>query len=241
MLNISLAAEKIGSIWGFPITNSLLTTWFVMILLVVFSWLATRNLSFVPKGVQTIAEVVVGGLHDFFASVVGEQLIDKFFPLVASLFIFIILSNWIGLLPGVSTIGFYHGAEFVPLLRAPTSDLNLTVGLALFTVLAIQYYGFAVVGFHYHTRFFNFKNPIMFYVGILELLSETSRIISFAFRLFGNIFAGEVLLAVIAFLTPFIVPLPFLTLELFVGFIQALVFSMLAAVFLKVAVSHETA
>jgi F-type H+-transporting ATPase subunit a len=128
--------------------------------------------------------------------------------------------------------------EFKPIFRASTADLNMTLALALIAVIAIQYFGFQVVGFHYSSKFINFKNPIEFVLGILEFLSELSRIISFTFRLFGNIFAGEVLLAVMAFLMPFIVPLPFLMLELFVGFIQALVFSMLTAVFLNVAVSH---
>ncbi|MEK7119573.1 MAG: F0F1 ATP synthase subunit A, partial [Patescibacteria group bacterium] len=162
-----------------------------------------------------------------------------FFPLLASLFLFIITANWMGLLPGVGTIGFFHGEEFTPLLRGATADLNTTLGLALVAVLAIQYFGFVTVGGHYSTRFLNFKNPIEFFLGILEMVSEVSKVISFAFRLFGNIFAGEVLLTVMAFLMPFIVPLPFLMLELFVGFIQALVFSMLTAVFLNVAVSHK--
>ena len=256
MLNISLAAEKIGTIFGFPITNSLLATWLVMTVLIVFSLAATRKMSLVPSGLQSVAELIVGGLHDFFSSVTGHY-VDKFFPLIASLFLFIITANWMGLLPGFSTIGFYHTkevviaetngeapkketeTEFVPLLRGATSDLNTTIGLALVAVIAIQYFGFSLVGPHYGKKFLNFKDPISFFLGILESMSEVSRIISFAFRLFGNIFAGEVLLAVIAFLMPFLVPLPFLTLELFVGFIQALVFSMLTAVFANVAVSHE--
>ncbi|HUD19634.1 MAG TPA: F0F1 ATP synthase subunit A [Patescibacteria group bacterium] len=238
MLHISLAAERIGSILGMPITNSLLATWVTMAVLIIFSWAATRNLQMIPSGIQVIAEVLIGGLYDFFKSVTGEKHINKFFPLVASFFLFIITANWLGLLPGFGTIGFFHGEEFVPLLRAATADLNMTIGLALVAVIAIQYFGFKVVGFHYSSRFINFSNPIMFLLGILELVSELSKVISFAFRLFGNIFAGEVLLAVMAFLMPFLVPLPFLTLELFVGFIQALVFSMLTAVFLNVAVSH---
>ncbi len=237
MPQISLAAEKIGHLGGFPITNSLLATWLVMLVLTALSFLATRNISLIPGGAQSIAEIFVGGLHDFFASVCGHHVRD-FFPLIASLFIFIITANWMGLLPGFSTIGFFHGEEFLPLLRGATADLNTTVALAIVAVCAIQYFGFKMVGFHYSTRFLNFKDPIYFVLGLLELVSEISKIISFAFRLFGNIFAGEVLLAVMAFLMPFLVPLPFLMMELFVGFIQALVFSMLTAVFLNVAVSH---
>lgn len=278
MLHISLAAETIGRFFGFPITNSLLATWLTMAVLFIFTFFATRNMKMVPGGVQSIAELLVGGLYDFFGSVTGHH-IRKFFPVVASIFLFVIMANWIGLLPGVGTIGFteeaersaeviteqkasdvaavpvdtheapvvdsraegveeHSGAKFVPLLRAATADLNMTVGLAIFAVLTIQYFGFSILGFHYSTKFFNFSNPIMFILGILEFMSEISKIISFAFRLFGNIFAGEVLLAVLAFLMPFVIPLPFLLMELFVGFIQALVFSMLTAVFLNVAVSH---
>lgn len=241
-MNITLAAEKIGALGGFPITNSLLASWLVMVVLFVFTYMATRTLTLRPNGIQSVAELIVGGLHDFFHQVTGEHT-SRFFSLLASLFLFIITANWMGLLPGFGTIGFYHHIheeiEFVPLLRAATADLNMTIGLALISVIMIQYFGFKVIGFKYSLRFLSFKDPISFYVGILELISEISKIISFGFRLFGNIFAGEVLLAVMAFLMPFIVPLPFLTMELFVGFIQALVFSMLTAVFLNVAVSHH--
>jgi len=248
MLHISLAAETLWTWRGLPITNALLTTWVVMGVLAVLSFFATRNLSRVPSAFQSVAEVLVGGMHDFLRNVTGKH-IDTFFPLLASLFLFIITANWIGLLPGVGTIGFFRNetahanaasaeSSFVPLLRGATSDLNTTLALAVVAVIAIQYYGFKTVGMHYSTRFINFSNPISFFVGALEIVSELSKVISFAFRLFGNIFAGEVLLAVMAFLMPFIVPLPFLMLELFVGFIQALIFSMLTAVFLNVAIMH---
>lgn len=241
MLEISISAEKIGSLWGLPITNSLITTWFTMGILSVFTWMATRSVSLKPSSMQLVAEFIVGGLHTFFAQVTGKH-INKFFPLVSSLFLFIITANWVGLLPGVGTIGLFHAVheevKFVPILRAATADLNTTIALALIAMVAVQYFGFSIAGPHYSSRFLNFKSPIMFFLGILELISDFSKIISFAFRLFGNIFAGEVLLAVLAFLIPFVVPLPFITMELFVGFIQALVFSMLTAVFLNVAVSH---
>lgn len=266
MPHVSLAAQKIYALYGFSITNSLLATWLVMAILFIFTWLATRKLSLIPSGAQTLAEMVIGGLHDFFEQVTGEN-VKKFFPLAASLFLFILISNWMGLLPGVGTIGIErtneivtqevdahrqetstdplppgestHQTEFIPLLRAATADLNTTVALALIAVFAIQYFGFRTLGFHYTGRFIILTNPIMFAVGILELVSEIAKIISFGFRLFGNIFAGEVLLTVIAFLIPFIAPLPFLAMELFVGVIQALVFSMLTAVFAQIAVSHH--
>jgi len=237
MPQISLAAEKIGFVFGFPITNSLLATWVVMAILIVFSIVATRKMTLVPSGIQSIAELVTGGLYDFFTSVAGKH-IKQFFPLIASFFLFILVANWFGLLPGVGTVGFYEAGKFLPLLRGPNADLNMTLALAIISIVAIQYFGFKTLGFHYSTRFVNFKGPIDFFLGILEIISQFANILSFTFRLFGNIFAGEVLLTVMAFLMPFIVPLPFMALELFVGFIQALVFSMLTAAFLNVAVSH---
>lgn len=260
MPHISLAAERLGSLGGLPISNSLLTTWLVMLLLIVLAWTVTRQMQLIPGSAQSLAELLIGGLYDFFASVTGKH-IKTFFPLLASIFIFVITANWVGLLPGVGTVGFFKEVEpvlhqekevitetaketketeneFVPLFRGATADLNTTLAIAIIAVVAIQYYGFKTVGKHYTTRFFNFSSPIFFAVGILEIVSELSKIISFAFRLFGNIFAGEVLLAVMAFLMPFLVPVPFLLMELFVGFIQALVFSMLTAVFLNVAVAH---
>jgi F-type H+-transporting ATPase subunit a len=132
--------------------------------------------------------------------------------------------------------------HFTPLLRSPASDLNFTLALAILTVVAVNVFGIAAIGAWKHiSKFFNFSSPINFFVGILEFISEIARMISFAFRLFGNVFAGEVLLVVIAFLAPFIAPVPFFFLEIFVGFIQAFVFAMLALVFIAIAtVEHET-
>lgn len=242
-IHISLTAEEIYNIGHkFSITNSLLTTWIVMILLLVFSLLVTRKIKMIPGKLQSIAEIIIEGLYNLFESVLHEK-VNIFFSFLATIFIFIILLNWIGLMPGFGTIGIEKLEEghkaFIPLFRAGTADLNTTLGLSLVVVLIIQYTGLKSLGLGYLKKFFNFSNPINFYVGILELISEFSKIISFAFRLFGNIFAGEVLLTVIAFLIPVLVPLPFIGLELFVGFIQALVFSMLTTVFISVAAVKE--
>ncbi len=129
--------------------------------------------------------------------------------------------------------------KFVPLFRAGTADLNTTLALALIAVGFVQYSGFTTLGTTYLKRFIDFSNPVSFFIGLLEIISEFSRILSFAFRLFGNIFAGEVLLVVIAGLMPLLLPLPFLGMELFVGFIQALVFTMLTTVFLSLATTDE--
>lgn len=238
-LHISLAAEKVFDLFGLPISNSMLAGWIVTAFLIAIAIIVRSQLSLIPNKLQIIAESVVGGLYSLFEAVVGEK-VKRFFPLLATFFLFIIFSNWIGLLPGVGTIGFHkiedHHEVFVPLLRAATADLNTTLALAIISVVTIQYFGIRSLGIGgYLSKFLNFSNPMYFFVGILETISEISKIISFAFRLFGNIFAGEVLLAVMAFLIPLFVPIPFLALEIFVGFIQALVFSMLSAVFLSVA------
>lgn len=242
-VHISLKAEEIISLFGFSITNSILATWLVMVMLIVVSLIVTVKLTMVPSRFQSIFEMVIGGIYDLFKTITGEK-IKKFFPLVGTLFIFIIFLNWMGLIPGVGSIGLHtvvHGKkEFIPLLRAGSADINTTLAFAIVSVVLIQFYGFTTLGQEYLGRFVNLKNPINFFVGILEIMSEGTKVISFAFRLFGNIFAGEVLLTVVAFLMPLFAPLPFLVLELFVGFIQALVFSMLTAVFLSVATtSHE--
>lgn len=240
-VHISLKAEKIFEIFGISVTNSIITTWIVMILLVLFSYFATRKMSKIPSKLQLIAEILVGGLFQLFESISGKHT-KKIFPIVGTLFIFIIILNWFGLIPGVGTIGMKetidHREVFKPLLRAGTADLNTTIAFALVAVVFIQYFGFSVIGKKYLSHFFNFKDPINFSVGILELVGEFTKIISFAFRLFGNIFAGEVLLTIIAFLIPLFAPLPFLLLELFVGFIQALVFSMLTTVFLTLTTTY---
>lgn len=243
MLHISISAEKLITLWGFlPITNSILTAWLVMIFLFIFAILATRKISLIPETLQSIAEIIVEALYNLYETVLHDKA-RLYFPLLATLFIFIMTLNWAGLLPGVGTIGIEkiegEHKEFIPLFRSGSADLNMTIALALIAFIVIQFTGLKSLGLGYLKKFINFSNPINFFVGILELISEFSKIISFAFRLFGNIFAGEVLLTVIAFLMPLIAPIPFLGLELFVGFIQALVFSMLTAAFVSLAIVKE--
>jgi len=244
-MEISLAAEKIAHLGSFPITNSMLTSWIGAAILIVIAFLATRKMKLIPTGLQNTFEFIIEALYNTANSVLqDEKATKKYFPLVATLFLFIIANNWLGLIPGVGTIGIHeeiHGKEvLVPLFRSGNADLNMTLALAVTTVLAIQLFGIAAIGiFKYGKKFFNFSNPILFIVGILELIGEVSRIISFSFRLFGNVFAGEVLLTVIAFIVPYIAPLPFYGLEIFVGFIQALVFTMLTLVFIKSAITDH--
>lgn len=245
-MNISLAAEPIAHIGKFPITNTLLMSWMIIGFLFVIAYLTRKKLSAVPAGLQNVVEVGVEKLLNFMESVTGDRRqAKKFFPLVATIFIFVILSNWLEIVPGLGTIGIWeeHNGEkiLIPFIRSASADLNVTLGIAIVSVFSIQIFGIMALGlFKYAGKFISFKGPIEFFVGILELVSEVAKMISFSFRLFGNIFAGEVLLTIVLFLVPYLVPLPFLFLEIFVGFIQALVFSMLTLVFLKVATTgHE--
>lgn len=159
----------------------------------------------------------------------------NYFPLLATLFLFIVINNWLGLLPGVGSITIATAHGTTPLLRGATADLNTTFALAMISVVVTQIYAIRRLGLPTHLKKYISLNPVLLFVGILELVSEFSKMISFSFRLFGNIFAGEVLLVVISFLAPVIAPLPFFFLELFVGFIQALVFTALTLIFLEIA------
>jgi len=244
-MEISIAAETIAKIDGFPITNTLILAWIVMGILVVFGAAATYRLAPVPGGIQNLAETVVEKLYGFIKSVIGtDRETERIFPFIVTFFVFILLSNWFGLIPGVGAIGLGEEREghrvLVPFLRAPASDLNTTLAFAIISVIITNIFGITAIGFFKHFgKFLNFKSPLGFFVGILETIAEIAKIISFSFRLFGNVFAGEVLLIVIGVLVPYIAPIPFLGLEIFVGFIQALVFSMLTLVFIKVAISES--
>lgn len=246
-MEISLAAEKIGHIGNFSVTNSMVLSWIASIVLFVIALLATRNMKLVPAGIQNVFEIIIEFLWNLFNDVFGdEKSTKKYFSLLATFFLFILANNWLGTLPGVGSVGINeieHGQNvFVPLFRPGNADLNHTLALALISVISIQIFGIIAIGFFkYAGKFISFKNPIGFFIGILELIGETVKILSFSFRLFGNIFAGEVLLTVIATLIPYFVPIPFSILELFVGLVQALVFTMLTLVFIKIATTphHE--
>lgn len=241
MVHISLKAEELFHIYGFPITNSLFLSFIVLLIFVSAAFLLRRRMALVPAGVQNMSEFVLEGMLGIMDSVLGNRKkSEQYLPLVGTIFLFILFSNWMGLLPGVGSVGVIKDGEFSPLFRSPASDLNFTLALALIAVTIVNVFGTAALGLRPHfKKYFNFGNPIKFFVGILELISEFAKIISFSFRLFGNVFAGEVLLAITAFLVPYLVPLPFMLLEVFVGFIQAFVFAMLVLVFIALSVSHD--
>lgn len=241
---ISLAAEAIARIGPLRITNALLASWIVTGLIVLCALWLRRRIREVPRGVQSALEALFSWFLGLMDGVTGSrEKSERFFPLVASLFLFIIALNWFGLLPGVGPIGVYQEHQgrtvLVPLFRGGNADLNSTLALAIIAVVGTHAAGLRHLGALSHIgRFLNFRSPIGFFVGVLELVSEFAKILSFSFRLFGNIFAGEVLLLIVAALVPYFAPLPFFGLELFVGFVQALVFSVLTLVFLELASAH---
>ena len=244
-MHISLRPEIIGTLFGISVSNSLILSLITASFLVGGGFLAVRSLRMIPGKAQNFIETLLEGILTFMGQALGsKEQAKKFFPLVATIFLFILFNNWVGVLPGTGSIGFYeeHAGEqsFIPLLRSANSDLNTTFALALISVIAIQWYGIRKLGFMRHiSKFLVFtKGPIHFFVGILELIGEFAKVLSFSFRLFGNIFAGEVLLLIIMTLVPVIAPLPFIMLEFFVGFIQALVFAMLTLIFLKIATAE---
>lgn len=249
-MEISLAAETLFHLGSLSITNTLIVTIFVSLTIILSSYFLKKNLKLIPGGFQNVIEYVLEALLNLVDSVTRDRgQTKKFFPLVATIFIFVILSNWVEIIPGLGTVGLketHHGKEvIIPFLRSNSADLNMTLALALISVFSVQFMGIAAIGFvKYAGKFLisPFRKPygIGTFVGIMELVSEVSKILSFSFRLFGNIFAGEVLLIVILMLMPYLVPIPFLLLEIFIGFIQALVFAMLTLVFLKMAVTETS-
>lgn len=244
---ISLAPEVLGHWGSFPITNTLVMSYLVVAFLLIIAVIASHKVRMVPPRLQGFFEMLFEGALDLMDSVTGDRaLTKKFFPLVLTIFLFVFFSNLLTIVPGLGTIGLWglhHGKEaLIPFVRSPSADLNFTIAIAVGSVIGVQILGIATIGAaRYAKKFFMppWEKPygVGTFVGILELLAEMAKIVSFSFRLFGNIFAGEVLLTVVLFLVPYIAPLPFMFLELFVGFIQATVFSMLTLVFLKMGVT----
>ncbi len=278
------------SIGGFvyPLTNTILTAWLVILALALLSYFATRKMELVPSGLQNVMEMAVESIMGLAESVAGDRA-RKFFVVVATIFIFVMFSNLVGLIPGFGPIGtmtlepgkpaptgiFIIGdapqfaqnpAEsgvpiLAPFFRSPSTDVNLTFGIALIAMLLVEAWGMQMTGIgRYWLRFFRFgqlgefvrllfqgkvkvgmffMGLIDFFVGLIELVSEFAKLIAFTFRLFGNIFAGEVVLLIMSFLFAAL-PLIFYGFELFVGFVQAFVFAILALAFMTIATTpHE--
>jgi F-type H+-transporting ATPase subunit a len=237
-IDVVLKAEQIGTFLGLPITNSLLMTWVVMAVLIIFAAIFSSKLKMIPGKFQAGVEWLFEGILNFMSETLeSESLARKFFPLIMTLFLFLLVANEFAFIPGVGSVGQFTSEGFVPFLRAPSADLNLTLALALISFFTIEITGIVVLGFFkYGGKYVNFSSPVGFIVGLIELLSNLGRLISFSFRLFGNIFAGEVMILVASFFAAYLLPVPLMAFEVFVGFIQAVVFSLLTLFFIKLSI-----
>lgn len=259
----TLFAEPIFKNDYFTVTNSIMNSWIVVFIIIVATYSLKNRIKEIPRGAQNIIEMVVEYFLGIFDGVTGSREKSmKFFPFVFSFFVFILLSNWMGLLPGIGSIGQIanHGGHnvFIPYFRGGTADLNTTLALAIIGVVASHIFGVVTIGvWKYLNKFVNIEaildipkkikkdptvlivNPIKVFVGLIEIIGEVAKVASLSFRLFGNIFAGEVLLASMAAIFAFVLPVPFMFLEVIVGMIQALIFSILILAYLTMATSAE--
>ncbi len=308
--HISIKPETVSGAGPIDLTNTMITSWLVVITLIILVFFVTRRWEMVPRGVQNVVEAIVEAFYNLVVSVAGEKHGRRFFPVVATIFFFVLAANWLSLMPVFNVVGKVqeqeHGfvfdqtsagpvdlqyvpfsqvpsrwsapsideddpksheesekakddgkavGELIPFLRGPNTDLNTPLALAIISAIAVETWAIRSLGlFTYGRKFFNFggmlrglfrlnfgmffQGAIDAFVGFLEFISELVRLVSFTFRLFGNMFAGEVVILMFIFLVPGIVPMVLYGLELFVGVIQAFIFAMLTLVFGMMAVSH---
>ena len=258
-------AAPIFEVGPIQFTSSTVVTWIVALGLILFAQMATRNIQMVPSGLQNFAEWLVEGMYDFFGEILGGELVKKTFWFFCTLFLFILFTNWMGLIPGVGSIGwgepdkssslpFAVGHLSQPILRGGNADLNMTLAMSLtffflWTVWSLQALGGGGIAKHLFSSGDNSKglmpmfiSGIFIVVGLIEVVSIAFRPVSLSFRLYGNIFAGENILESMMTLVPWlgwILPLPFYFLELLVGLVQALVFALLTSVFTALMCAHH--
>jgi len=240
-LHITLAAEKIGNIFGLPVTNTLITTWLVIGLLIILGIVVRKKIALVPGKLQNALEMLIEYFFGLVKETLGSrQLAKRYFPLIATIFIFILAGNLFDFLPLFGTIGIYHNEEFIPLLHPVNADLNSTLALAIISFFVIELSGIFTLGFlKYGSKFVNFKGGAMgFMIGLIEIIGNLARLISLSFRLFGAIFAGEVLLLVIGAFVPLFLPVPLMAFEIFIGILQAGIFAVLTLAFIKLAIAE---
>ncbi len=262
--HVVLPSEPILHLGSFSITNTLIASWLTILVLVGLSILLTRKMKLIPGRRQALVEVVVEGLLNFVESIAGKKHTRMLFPGVATIFIYVISNAYLALFPFFGTIGIHHEHEFFAIFRAANTDVNVPLSIALMSFFFVESWGMRAIGVtHYLSEFINVRQflqglkelftgkiktgPmniifgfISLFVGVLEIFSHLTRMLSFTFRLFGNMTAGEILILVSSFLIPLVFSIPFYGLELLIGMIQALIFSGLTLVFGTIAVSpHE--
>ena len=255
--NITLFAEPIFHLGSFTVTNALLTSWVVVVIIIVLSLFLRAKTKTVPGKLQNVFEIVIENALNLCDQVTGDRALSvKIFPIAISVFFFILINNWLGILP-LGGFGIVEksteGLSFIPFLRGGTADINTTIALAVMAVVGANVFGVLSIGlWKTFNKYVNLKvlggiftkirheptiiivAPITFFVGLIEIVGEFAKIASLSFRLFGNVFAGEVLLVSMAALVAYAIPIPFLFLELLVGVIQALIFSILLVVYFTI-------
>lgn len=259
----TLFAEPIFHVGSFTVTNALFTSWIVVLILVVFAVVIKKKIKKIPTGIQNIFEMVIEGAESLCDQVTNSRAItNRAFPITFSVFLIVLINNWMGILPfgglGLIEVG-EHGKVFIPLIRSGTADINGTLTLAIMSVIGANIFGIVTIGLWKSiNKYVNLKAlgsifrkirkeptvlmtaPIMFAVGLIEFVGEFAKVASLSFRLFGNVFAGEVLLASMGSILAYALPAPFLLLEVFVGAIQAFIFAILTLVYYTIAsMDHE--
>ncbi len=244
-LNISLAPEVLFHIGSWPITNTLFWFFWLWLIFMILAVIGGRRLKMVPGKFQNLVEMAITGAYDFTESIIGPgKKTERVFPLVSTMFFFVLIANLIPYIPGQAAVTLQTADGIVPLFRSIAADYGFVFMMTITVVIIIQVVAIITTGpFSYITKFINFRSPLKAFLGIMDLIGELAKIVSLSFRLFGNMFAGEVLTAVMLFLAPFIVPLPFMFLGLLTAVVQAFVFSVLTLVFISMAseISSEEA
>lgn len=240
-IHVAIAAEKLGTFFGIPLTNTIVATWAAVVLLIVMAYLVGRRLKLTPSRFQTVLEQLVEYVYDYVAvTLESRDMARRFFPLILTIFLFVWVANLMEFIPGVGSV-LFHGE---PLFRSVNTDLNTPLMLALVSFFVIEITGILTIGIvKYGSKFIQnpIKNPIGFAVGLVELIGELVRVVSLSFRLFGNILAGEVVIAVALYFMPYLLPVPLMMFEIFIGTLQAAVFALLTLFFIKLAITepHE--
>ncbi len=255
--SVSPYAYQLTEIYGLPVTNSMVTSWVFSLSIILVFRMVARKPKLIPTRGQVVVEGLIGSVYEIVEPVVGKHMIKHTFPLLLGFFTFILFHNWSGLLPGVGTFGFYDEfGHFNYWYRPANADLNMTVALSMVSFVAwlyfiLRYAGLKVILFDLFGNKADKKDVpaalyylffiIFFLVGIIEIISILLRPVSLSFRLFGNVFGGENLLTSMTGLVPYIVPVPFYFLEILIGLVQALVFTMLVSVYIGLICNHEGA
>jgi len=237
-IHVAIAAEKLGEFIGIPITNALVTSWVVIAVLVVTAFILWSRLKMVPGRFQTLVEEAFSFFYDYVAETLeSREMARKFFPLLMTTFLFIFIGNMLHFIPGVGSLEYMHHA----FLRAPATDLAAPLALALIAFFVVEVTGILAIGVvKYGGKFLvnPLKSPMGFAIGLIELIGEFVRVVSLSFRLFGNILAGEIIIAVAIYFAPYLGPLPLMLFEIFIGTLQAAIFTLLMLFYIKLAVAE---